>query len=62
MNLARHAGAEGDGDGHGLNQSTPETEAHVAHATTYGSWTLMDKARNRGVEPEECCVFGNEAA
>jgi Uma2 family endonuclease len=30
--------------------------------STYGSWTLMDRARNRGAEPDECYVFGNEAA
>lgn len=26
--------------------------------STYGSWTLKDKARNRGAEPDECYVFG----
>jgi Uma2 family endonuclease len=30
--------------------------------STYGSWTLKDKARNRGAEPDECYVFGTEAA
>jgi Uma2 family endonuclease len=27
--------------------------------TTYGAWTLEDKALERGVEPDECYVFGN---
>jgi Uma2 family endonuclease len=26
--------------------------------TTVGSWTLEDKAVERGVEPDECCIFG----
>lgn len=26
--------------------------------STYGSWTLEDKAVERGVEPDECYVFG----
>jgi Uma2 family endonuclease len=26
--------------------------------STYGSWTLEDKEVNRGVEPDECYVFG----
>ena len=26
--------------------------------STYGSWTLEDKAVDRGVEPDECYVFG----
>jgi Uma2 family endonuclease len=30
--------------------------------STYGSWTLKDKARNRGAEPDECYVFGTEPA
>ncbi|MEY6431545.1 Uma2 family endonuclease [Thioalkalicoccus limnaeus] len=30
--------------------------------STYGSWTLKDKSRERGAEPDECYVFGTEAA
>lgn len=30
--------------------------------STDGSWTLMDKARNCGAEPDECYVFGTESA
>lgn len=30
--------------------------------STYGSWTLKDKARNRGAEPDECYVFGTVPA
>ncbi|SDX43463.1 Uma2 family endonuclease [Thiocapsa roseopersicina] len=30
--------------------------------STYGSWTLKDKARNRGAEPDECYVFGTAPA
>ncbi len=26
---------------------------------TYGSWTLKDKAAERGAEPDECYVFGH---
>lgn len=26
--------------------------------STYGSWTLEDKALKRGIEPDECYVFG----
>ena len=26
--------------------------------STYGSWTLEDKAQRRGIEPDECYVFG----
>ncbi len=29
--------------------------------TTYGSWTLEDKAADRGAEPDECFVFGEVA-
>lgn len=29
--------------------------------STYGSWTLEDKDVNRGVEPDECYVFGRVA-
>jgi Uma2 family endonuclease len=28
--------------------------------TAYGCWTLEDKASERGVEPDECYVFGSE--
>lgn len=30
--------------------------------SSYGSWTLEDKALERGVEPDECYVFGTEPA
>lgn len=30
--------------------------------SAYGSWTLEDKATARGVEPDECYVFGSEPA
>lgn len=29
--------------------------------STYGSWTLQNKQRERGVEPDECYVFGRVA-
>ena len=29
--------------------------------STYGSWTLQDKAVERGAEPDECYVFGEVA-
>ena len=29
--------------------------------STYGSWTLEDKASDRGAEPDECYVFGRVA-
>lgn len=28
--------------------------------STYGSWTLKEKAKDRGAEPDECYVFGTE--
>lgn len=30
--------------------------------SAFGSWTLEDKGSQRGVEPDECYVFGNEPA
>ena len=32
---------------------------HDVEFSTYGSWTLENKERQRGVEPDECYVFGN---
>ena len=29
--------------------------------STYGSWTLQDESAERGAEPDECYVFGDEA-
>lgn len=29
--------------------------------TTVGSWTLEDKASERGIEPDECYIFGDPA-
>lgn len=31
---------------------------HGVDFSTYGSWTIEDKAQDRGVEPDECYVFG----
>lgn len=33
-------------------------ELHAIEFTPYGSWTLESKAAERGVEPDECYVFG----
>jgi Uma2 family endonuclease len=30
--------------------------------STYGAWTLKDKAKERGAEPDECYVFGTADA
>jgi len=30
--------------------------------STYGSWTLKDRERERGAEPDECYVFGTQDA
>jgi Uma2 family endonuclease len=30
--------------------------------SAYGSWTLEDKATQRGIEPDECYVFGSDPA
>lgn len=30
--------------------------------STYGSWTLKDKAKKRGAEPDECYIFGTQKA
>lgn len=30
--------------------------------TAYGSWTLEDKTTARGIEPDECYVFGGDTA
>ena len=32
---------------------------HAIEFNTYGSWTLQDKEALRGVEPDECYVFGD---
>jgi len=32
---------------------------HGIEFSTYGSWTLGDEALERGVEPDECYVFGH---
>lgn len=34
---------------------------HGIEFSAYGSWTLEDKAEGRGVEPDECYVFGEVA-
>ncbi len=31
---------------------------HDVEFTTVGSWTLEDKTTDRGVEPDECYIFG----
>ena len=37
--------------------------AHVGiEFQTYGSWTIKEKPKERGVEPDECYVFGTERA
>jgi len=30
--------------------------------STYGSWTVKDKTRQRGAEPDECYIFGTASA
>ena len=35
---------------------------HAIEFSTYGSWTLKNKRKKRGAEPDECYVFGRVAA
>ena len=35
---------------------------HDVEFSTYGSWTLKNKRKKRGAEPDECYVFGRVAA
>lgn len=35
---------------------------HDVEFASYGSWTLESKEADRGVEPDECYVFGNDPA